>query len=413
MATEVKMPPLSQTTDTVTLVEWLVQEGDSVKKGQPIADVETDKVTMQVESFTAGTVLKCVCPAGTEVPVGDIIAYIGEAGEKVPDSAAASKAASPAPAEPGGTRNEAAGTAGTAGSQVRGRPALEDGIKATPLVQNFASKRGVDLSRVEGTGPKDLIVKADVVRYLEQGGAAVSAAVGPAATGTTAAAGAAPLESTEKTLSRNQQSVANNLSRSVQEIPHYYVRSTVYLDAALHWRENHQKGIKVSIYSLYVYAAAKALKSFSGINGYFAGQTHYVYRDINVGFAVAHRNELYVPVIKLADTKSIEEIDRDVRWLTAKAQNGKLEPDDITGGTFTISNLGVFPVDDFSAIISPGQAAIIAIGRNHKQLIVDDHDRMQVRQCVNLTGSFDHRIINGAEGAAFLERMKGILEKEI
>jgi pyruvate dehydrogenase E2 component (dihydrolipoamide acetyltransferase) len=403
MATEIKMPPLSQTTDTVTLVEWLVKEGDEIEKGQPIADVETDKVTMQVESFTAGTVLKCVCSAGTEVPVGGIIAYIGKAGEQVPDAAGVSSAAV--------KELPANGAAGAKELPVGGKAPRQDGVKATPLVRNFASKRGVDLTRVEGSGPKGLIVKADVVRCLERGGAAeAGAAVGAAS----AAAGVpVPPGATEKSLSRNQQAVGRNLSRSAREIPHYTVRSTVYLDAALSWREKHETGLKVSIYSLYVYAAAKALKKFSGINGYFSDNVHYVYRDVNIGIAVAHLNELYVPVIRQADTKSMEEIDKEVRWLTAKTQNGKLEPEDISGGTFTISNLGVYAVDDFSAIISPGQAAILAIGRARKQVVVDEHDRMAVRQGVVLTGSFDHRIVNGAEGAAFLERMKGILEKEM
>ena len=393
MATVIKMPPLSQTTDTVTLVEWLVKEGEEIEKGQPIADVETDKVTMQVESFTAGTVLKHVCTAGTEVPVGGIIAYIGKAGEQVPETAGALSGGTGAGPADAGQKTQKPREALSEGTARDAAP-RQNGIKATPLVQRFASKRGVDLSRVQGSGPKGLIVKADVVRCLEQGGAA-----GPAAT--------------EKSLSRNQQAVGRNLSRSAREIPHYYARSTVYLDAALSWREKHEAGMKVSIYSLYVYAAAKALKKFSGINGYFSDNVHYVYRDVNIGIAVAHRNELYVPVIKQADTKSIEEIDKEVRWLTAKAQNGKLAPDDISGGTFTVSNLGIYAVDDFSAIISPGQAAIIAIGRTNKQVAVDDHDRMRVRQCARLTGSFDHRIVNGAEGAAFLERMKGILEKEM
>ena len=406
MATVIKMPPLSQTTDTVMLVDWLVKEGEEIEKGQPIADVETDKVTMQVESFTAGTVLKCVCPAGTEVPVGGIIAYIGKAGEQVPDTAGALSGGTGTEPADAGQKTQKPQEALSEGTARDAAAPAAAGIKATPLVQNFASKRGVDLARVEGSGPKGLIVKADVVRYLEQGGAAeTGATAGPLA--------AVQLEATEKKVSRNQQTVARNLSRSAREIPHYYVRSTVFLDAALSWREKHQEGFKVSVYSLYVYAAAKALTSFSGINGYFSEGTHYVYRDINIAFAVAHRNELYVPVIRQADTKSIEEIDKEVRWLTAKAQNGKLGPDDISGGTFTLSNLGVFPVDDFSAIISPGQAGIIAIGRTNKQLMVDDHDRMLVRRCVRLTGSFDHRIVNGAEGAAFLERMKGILEKEM
>ncbi len=390
MASEIKMPPLSQTTDTVTLVDWLVKEGDNVEKGQPLADVETDKVTMQVESFTAGTVLKLVCPAGEEIPVGDIIAYIGKAGEAVPETVDTSGAAAARPAT--------------------GKEDTGHGIQATPLVHNFAKKRGVDLSQVEGSGPKGLIVKADVVRFLESG---YSAEVPSARGVVTERSAFEQSEHTEKSLSRNQQAVARNMAKSMQEIPHYYVRSTMYIDAALQWRANNAKGIKVSVYSLYIYTAAKALQNFSGINGYFSENMHYVYRDINIGFAIAHRNELVVPVIRQVDKKSIEDIDKEVRWLTAKAQNEKLEPDDITGGTFTVSNLGVFPVDDFSAIIKPGQAAVLAIGKAKKQMVVDDYDRMTIRQCVAVTGSFDHRIINGAEGAAFLERMKGILEKEI
>jgi pyruvate dehydrogenase E2 component (dihydrolipoamide acetyltransferase) len=401
MATEIKMPPLSQTTDTVTLVDWLVKEGETIEKGQPIAEVETDKVNMQVESFTAGTIIELVSSAGDEIPVGDIIAYIGVAGEKPSGK-------TDRPQERGPQEREPQKSVPKQHAEQQSTPAPGTG-KATPLVRNFALKNGVDLSVISGTGPKGLIVKADVERFLKNGGE--EAAVSTHAQGAVAAY-------TETRLAQNQQAVAKNLMKSAREIPHYYVKSTIFMDRALSWRN--AAGLKtgpdekkISIYSLYVYAAAKALWSYPGINGFFKDNTHCMYKDINIGFAISNGHDLFVPVVRQADKKSIGEIDGEVRRLTDKARNGNLDAEDITGATFTLSNLGVYQVDEFTAIITPGQAGIAAIGMIGKKVTADEEDRMQIRQCAVLTGGFDHRIINGADGAAFLERIKGILEKEI
>jgi pyruvate dehydrogenase E2 component (dihydrolipoamide acetyltransferase) len=425
MAAEIKMPPLSQTTDTVTLMEWLVKEGDTIQKGDPIAGVETDKVTMQVESFTGGIVLKLLGEPGQEIEVGTVIAFVGEKGEEVPETylsggpaetetpASAAETAPASAAEPAVSRQPSAGPSA---------PAPQAGIKATPLVQNFAQKRGVDLSRVQGSGPGGLIVKADVVAFLEAGGAAGAAeAAGPAPAGVEAAgqaearaAGETGLSWKEEPLSKNQQTIARRLSAAAAEVPVYYLRSTVILDRAYAWREKNRtrEGGKISVYTFYVYAAARALKAFPFVNGFYRDGLHCVYNSVNIGFAVAVGRELFVPVVRDADNKQIMEIDEEVRWLTAKAQNSRLDPADITDGSFTVSNLGVYPVDEFSAVISPGQSGVIAVGKSGKRIVVEEDSSMRIVQAADITGSFDHRIVNGAAAAEFMGRIKNILEEE-
>ncbi|MFP4561939.1 MAG: dihydrolipoamide acetyltransferase family protein [Spirochaetia bacterium] len=417
MAIEIKMPPLSQTTDTVTLTEWLVEVGDTITKGQSIAGVETDKVTMEVESFTGGTVLKFLYTPGDEVPVGDVIALIGEPEEDVSDyggtldGETAEKPAEKTAASEGAEARSK--KSAPAAERVSGSEAEAD-VKATPLVYNFARKRNVDLSRVTGTGPQGLIVKEDVVRYLESGSGAAEgpAAAGVRAAGRTAEAEAVPAGAayTDRELGRNQRIVAGNLSRSAAEIPAYTVTSTVYTNDLTAAGKSYPADKKPPMYSFYIHAAARALKEHSGINGCFTNGSHRVYKNINIGFAVAHAGDLFVPVVKDADAKSLEQIAGEVRWLTAKVTNGRLEAEDISGCTFTVSNLGVFPVDEFTAIITPGQAAVLAVGRSEKRMVIDDQDRMTIKECARVTGSFDHRIVNGAEAAAFLSTVKEALE---
>ncbi len=425
MAAEIKMPPLSQTTDTVTLMEWLVKEGDTIQKGDPIAGVETDKVTMQVESFTGGTMLKLLGEPGQEIEVGTVIALVGEKGEKVPETylsggpAETETPSSAAETVPGSAPEPAVSRQPSAGPSA---PAPQADIKATPLVQNFAQKRGVDLSRVQGSGPGGLIVKADVVAFLEAGGAAGAAeAAGPApARGDAAgqaearAGGETGLSWKEEPLSKNQQTIARRLSAAAAEVPVYYLRSTVILDRAYAWREKNRtrEGGKISVYTFYVYAAARALKAFPFVNGFYRDGLHCVYNSVNIGFAVAVGRELFVPVVRNADKKQIMEIDEEVRWLTAKAQNNRLDPADITDGSFTVSNLGVYPVDEFSAVISPGQSGVIAVGKSGKRIVVEEDSSMRIVQAADITGSFDHRIVNGAAAAEFMGRIKNILEEE-
>lgn len=378
MAVEIKMPQLSQTTEDVRLINWLVEEGQEVKKGDPICEVETDKTTMAVESFESGTVLKLYAGPDTMVVAGELIAVLGEPGEKVEVKAETVKE-DPA-AKTGTDRVDPAG-------KITGK--INDGIKATPLVRNIARKREINLAHVRGSGPQGLITKKDLEAH--------------------AAAGLK-----EYTLSKNQVLVARNLTRSAKEVPIYYLKCQIFTDSILAWRENnrHQDGTKVSVYSLLVHAAAGTLSHFPKINGFFRDNKLILFDEINVGFAVTAGDDLYVPVIKNADKRDIREIDREVKWLAAKAQNSKLEPRDIMGGTFTITNLGAFPIDEFCAIINPPQAGILAVGRMEKTLYIDENDAMCIRRACTVTGSFDHRIVNGAQGAAFLEKFKKIIEEE-
>jgi len=375
MASEIIMPPLSQTTDEVTLIGWLVKEGDRVNRGDPLCEVETDKVTMEVESFTGGTVLKICSEPDTVVTVGSVIAVVGEPGEKVPDLAVGFKATP-----------------------------TETGIKATLLVRNLARKRNIHLQNITGTGPEGLITRADLDNFEKSGIRAGVEISQPASA-----------ETGEILLSRNQFVVAKTLAKSKAEIPHYYLKFTVYTDNLFAWREQHKlsDGSKISVTSILIYALAKTLRRHPKFNSYFKEDRIVLQKEININCAVAAGDELYVPVIKTADLKEIKEIDTELKWLAAKARNGELESQDILGGTFTITNLGMYPVDEFGAIINPPQAGIIAVGKMEKRLYIDDNNCMMIRTACTVTGSFDHRIVNGALGAEFMSTLKQIIEEEM
>ncbi len=428
MAVEICMPRLSQTTDDVRFLRWLVKEGEHIKKGDPICEVETDKTTMEVESFEGGTVLKLYTAPDEVVTAGTVIAALGQPGEPPPERHAA---APPEPskeplemAQPEKILKPSIVTSPDAGAQEpQGQPGravprakktvdlaqtplkqqrgvkAQDGVLATPLVRNIARKKNIDLADVRGTGPRGLITRKDLEDYMKSGQRKV----------------ASGQKRREYELSRNQQMVARNLVKSKSEAPHFYLKCEVFTDRLSAWREKnrHTDGSKVSVYSLLIHAAARALKEFPHMYGYFKDNKVVLFGGIHVGFAIAAGEELYVPVIKDADQKTIKEIDREVKWLIAKAQNGKLEPQDIMGGTFTITNLGIYPVDEFCAIINPPQSGILAIGHMKKTLHIDESNAMHIRQACTVTGSFDHRVINGARGAAFLQRYKQIIEDEL
>ncbi|MEW5817593.1 MAG: dihydrolipoamide acetyltransferase family protein [Spirochaetota bacterium] len=374
MAVEIKMPPLSQTTDTVRILQWLVKVGDTVKKGDPLCEVETDKVTMEVESFASGTILEIFPKAGEEVAVDSVIAMLGEEGQEPEDI---------------------------------GRK-----IKVTEMVRRYAEKHGVPLEQVRGTGPQGLMTRSDVQARLQEaaGSREVQAISKPAAK-----VDFSELKTRELKPSGNQQTIALNLSKSKREIPHYYIKITVIAEPMLKWRATHVRkdGGKVSVYSFFVYTAARAIREFPGVNGFYQDGKHYIYEAVNIGCAIASGEALYVPVIREADTKSIEEIDTELTQLTARARDHRLERFDIAGATFTLSNLGVYPLDEFSAIITPGQAGIVALGSIQKRVIIDNTLTMRFPDALTVTGSFDHRIVNGAYAAQFLSRLKEVLEKEL
>ncbi|MFW6138898.1 MAG: dihydrolipoamide acetyltransferase family protein [Spirochaetota bacterium] len=436
------MPELSQTTGEVRFIRWLVEAGQQVKKGDPICEVETDKVTTEVESFRSGVVLKLYARPDTMVNAGSVIAMLGKPGETL-EEGIQKKPTPKGTVEEVGKKIESKGaeekTEATAeyetkpaGGEKKEKPApreketkaeeqgapkkrwrVKDGIKATPLVRNIARRKNIDLNRVKGTGPQGLITKKDLIGYEKSSREARREAAGAEAESKGPQEPAAEVEAIS--LSTNQAAVAKNMVKSNSEAPHYYVKTQVFFDRVLQWREKNlaSNGSKASMYSLFIYAVGRTLRQFPLLNAFFKHNRAVKFGGIHIGFAVAVGSELYVPVVKDADTKQIMEIDRDVRWLKAKALNHKLEYQDIKGGSFTVTNLGTYPVDEFCAIINPPQAGVLAAGQIKKTLYIDQQDAMHIRNACTVTGSFDHRIVNGAQAASFMARLKKILEEEI
>lgn len=426
------MPPLSQTTNEVTLLRWLVKEGDQVQRGEPVCEVETDKVTMEVESFASGTILQLCSVPDSVVTVGSAIAFIGKPGDPIPTPAESRQ--TPARERPGPPGDRPAGIKATplakkmaeqqhldvsqvTGTGPGGRITRRDleayqqsspsstpsltttEVKATLLVRHLAEKHKIPVQNVPGTGPGGLVTRDDLERFEQRRAVVISH---------TAAAEAEAIM-----LSENQRMVARNLTKSNAEIPQYYVKSTVYTDSLLAWRAQHRlpDGSNISITSLLLHVLAKALRRHPRVNSSFQGDRIMLHNAININCAVAAGDELHAPVITSADMKEIKEIDTELKGLTAKARHGKLDRQDLLGGTFTLTNLGMYAVDEFGAIINPPQAGIMAVGRMEKRMHIDDANRMEIRTACVLTGSFDHRIVNGALGAEFMSTVKQMIEE--
>jgi len=372
MSKEITMPQLAQTTDEVKLIKWLVEEGQDVKRGQALCEVETDKSNMELESFENGSVLKLLAEPGQIIPAGQVIAIIGEKGEKIPEDGFISKVLNEdiqklnkqpklTEGEPKSTESE--GFIKETGSNGK-QTFINEEFKATAIVKNIAKIKNIDLRLVKGTGPQGIITKDDLERFAKEG--------------------PQPELSDEYILSKSQLAVARNLTISKSQIPHYYIKTNIHADPVLIWRENNRisgnsslssnsgTGSKISMYAVLVFAAADALKKFPKLNGYFNENKIILRKKINIGFAVAQGEELFVPVIKNADAKSIFEIDKEIKSLIAKTRSGRFDEGDLSEGTFTISNLGMYDADEFSAIINPPQAGILAVGKIKKTLHVDE-----------------------------------------
>jgi pyruvate dehydrogenase E2 component (dihydrolipoamide acetyltransferase) len=413
MSKKITMPQLAQTTDEVKLIKWLVKEGEDVKRGQALCEVETDKSNMELESFESGSVLKLLAEAGQVIPAGQVIAVIGEKDEKFSAEKYTGKDLNADTQKPDGkselTLNKSEST------ESRGilkepdlnnnQASVNEEFRATVIVKNIAKIKNIDLRLVKGTGPQGIITKDDLERFVKE----------------------SPQQELpdEYILSKSQLAIARNLTASKSQIPHYYIKTNINADLFLKWRDNNSisrnsglsdnSGVngKISMYAILVLAAAKALKKFPKINGYFKENKIVLRKKINIGFAVAQGEELFVPVIKNADDKSIFEIDKEVKSLVAKTRSGKFEEGDLSEGTFTISNLGMYDADEFSAIINPPQAGILAVGKIKKVLHVDELEKIGIRNEFTVTGSFDHRIVNGKSGAQFLHEFKKTIEEKI
>jgi len=404
MAVEIRMPGLSQTTSEVKLSQWLVSVGDEIKKGDPLCQVETDKVTMDVESFESGTVLKLCVDSDSVVEEGVLIALIGERGEVVEDrdgeKTVPQKTRQKRSVETEEAREKKPRLKNAVKPSVhRIRSHFDDSIRATSLVKNIALKRGIDLSQITGTGPRGLITKKDIERFTEKKPEPVKGA----------------RQRGEIVLSSHQVGLGNVLAHSVREAPHYYVKTRCFLERFIALREKNRgsDGEKYSFDSLFVFSAAHVLGQFPRLNGTLKGESVFINEHVHVAFAVSVGEELYAPVVREADRKNISEIDGEVKWLTAKVRNNKFSAHDLSGATFTVSNLGMYEIDEFCAIISPPQNGILSVGRMEKMIHIDEHNRIAIRTGCTLSGSFNHRVVNGATAARFMGVLKEFIEEKM
>jgi len=435
MAIEIFMPALSPTMEEGTLASWLVKEGDTVTSGDVIAEIETDKATMEVESIDDGIVAKILIEAGTDgVPVGQIIAILAEDGEDVKDIEVptATTASAPLPVA------EAASDAATVNAQITDAvtqsnvkvvaDAPSDRIKASPLAKRIAGNEGVDLSAISGSGPNGRIVKRDVEAALEGGTAPAAkptqqtSSVAPAPKAVAQLTGEyyPPHEGVpvrEERLSNMRKTIAKRLTESKTTVPHFYLTVECELDKLLAQRkELNEKladsGIKISVNDFIVRASALALKKVPATNVQFAGDKMYWYERADISMAVAIEGGLVTPVVRGADQMGLADIAKTTKELALKARDGKLMPEDYAGGTFSISNLGMMGIKEFSAVINPPQGAILAIGAGEQRAVVKD-GALAVATVMSCTMSCDHRAVDGAVGAEFLKAFKGFIEDPI
>jgi pyruvate dehydrogenase E2 component (dihydrolipoyllysine-residue acetyltransferase) len=391
MALEIVMPRLSDSMEEGTIVQWLVRPGDTVDEGQPLAEVETDKASVVYEAQTAGVVLELRASEGDSVRVGALIAVFGEPGETVEVGA------------------EAAGAvAGEHGQRARRR----DGAvrpKASPLARRVAAERGVDLSAIRGSGPQGRVTRADV-------DAAAAPAAYAGAPVAPAAVNGAKGGSTVHELGRSQQTIARRMAESRATVPDIELRAEVQAHelAGLRERLGEVTDPTPSLNDLIVKASALALRAFPRVNAAYRDGAVETFERVNVGVAVAAEETLLVPTIFDADSKPVAEIARVARTLAARARDGSITPAELSGATFTVSNLGMFGIDSFSAVINPPQAAILAVGAMRLRAVVDEASgEVVARPTLQLTLACDHRILYGADGARFLSYVRELLERPL
>jgi pyruvate dehydrogenase E2 component (dihydrolipoamide acetyltransferase) len=428
MPIELKMPALSPTMEEGTLAKWLVKEGDEVKSGDILAEIETDKATMEFEAVDEGTVAKILVPEGTDgVKVGAPIAILAGEGEKM-DAAAAPKAdtAAPAPPKPAPEPKadatpksapppQAPVETPAAPPQPAAAPrAKGERVKASPLARRLAQAQNIDLATIQGSGPGGRIVRADLGKAAAGVAAAPVAAAAPATQLVTPGPYEQAIPHEAIKLSNVRKTIARRLTEAKQSIPHYYLTVDIQLDALLKLRAELNQGlesrdIKLSVNDLLIKALAMALVEVPTANVSFAGDQLLKYSRADISVAVAIPDGLITPIIVGADTKSVSAIATEMTDLAGRAREGKLQPHEYQGGTASISNLGMFGTKQFDAVINPPQAMIMAVGAGEKRPYVIN-DSLQIATVMSATGSFDPRAIDGAEGAKLMAAFKRLVE---
>ncbi len=429
MPINILMPALSPTMEEGKLAKWLKVEGDNIAAGDIIAEIETDKATMEVEAVDEGKLGKIVVPDGTEgVKVNAVIAVLLEEGEDASAIGSATGFASetaPAPKKGNGAEAPAAASAAAAPAPTPApaAPAKADGgrVFASPLARRIAAEKGIDLGGIRGSGPHGRIVKADV----EGARAAPMAAAAPAAAAPVPAAPAGPStemvrrmyadrEHEEITLDGMRKTIAARLSEAKSTIPHFYLRRDIELDALLKLRasmnaKGEKRGIKLSVNDYIIKACALALQQVPDCNAVWAGDRVLKFKASDVAVAVAIEGGLFTPVIRDAETKSLSVLSAEMKDLAARAKTRKLAPHEYQGGSFAISNLGMMGIDNFDAVINPPHASILAVGAGVQKPVVKD-GAVAIATVMSVTLSVDHRVIDGALGAQFLDAVKGYIE---
>ncbi len=430
MPIEVLMPALSPTMEEGTLAKWLVKEGDTVASGDLIAEIETDKATMEFEAVDEGVVGKILVAEGSEgVKVNTLIAVLLEDGESADDIAAAGTAAPAAAAaaeEAPAAAEKAAAAAPAAATPAPAAPAAADGTRifASPLARRIAADKGLDLTTITGSGPRGRIVKADV----ENATAAPKPAAAPAAAAPAPAAAApagpsadvvakmyAERDYEEVKLDGMRKTIAARLSEAKQTIPHFYLRRDIQLDALLKFRAQLNKqlegrGVKLSVNDFIIKALANALQAVPEANAVWAGDRVLQLKPSDVAVAVAIEGGLFTPVLQDADMKSLSALSVEMKDLAKRARERKLAPHEYQGGSFAISNLGMFGIDNFDAIVNPPHAGILAVGAGVKKPVVGADGELAVATVMSVTMSVDHRVIDGAVGANLLKAIVDNLE---
>jgi pyruvate dehydrogenase E2 component (dihydrolipoamide acetyltransferase) len=438
------MPKMGDTMEEGKILSWHKQEGDTVEKGEAIAEIETEKVNIEAESFASGTLRKILVPAGQSVPVGAPIALVGEPSEPLPaeyggaPTSTSASAGSPAPASQATAAPQqpasqlvaqpqlvGVGTAAAPGPNGHLAPAPGgERIFISPIARRIAQEHQLDVSRIQGTGPGGRIIREDVQAYLASTQAAPQ--VMPEVTPQPAAQPlapqplptAAPGEEVEAVpLTAIRKTIARRLQQSMQTAPHFYVTMSIDTTRLAEFRANANQyaetlpeTIKISFNDLIVKAVALALARMPQINVSFDGERLLLKKHVNVGVAVALEQGLIVPVVRDADKRGLLDIARESRRLVEAARTGKLKPEEFQGGTFSVSNLGMYEVEEFTAVINPPESAILAVGAIMPTPVVED-GQVVVRDRMKVTLSIDHRAIDGAQAAQFLREVKRLLEQ--
>jgi len=436
---EVIMPKMGDAMEEGTLLQWLKSEGEEVSEGDPIAEIETDKVTLELEAEDAGTLAQLIASEGQEVPVGEAIAFIQGEGEEVPERSEgggeAEEEAEEGGEEDGGgaqataTETEAPEEEETGAQEADGR--ADGHFRASPIVRRLAEENDLDLSKIDGSGPAGRIVERDVRAAMESGTAqrtedGVAAPEQPQAQqaemeGFQPARMPEPTEEPGTQLvepTRMMQVIGERMTESKQHVPHFYATVEVRMDATMALRKQlneqlEEEGVKLSVNDFVMKACAVALRSYPNLNALYTTRGVELHEKVDMAMAVALDQGLITPVIRDIGSKGLAAISRESKDLATRARDGKLQPDEYQGGTITVSNMGMFGIESFTAIINPPQAAIVAVSSIAKRPDYDENGQVVPASMMKLTLSADHRIANGRDGALYMAEVKKTLENPV